>query len=396
MVVGLDGVRAGQGRGNHRRRRAPDRAPRASTRRTASGHGDRRRRGTRHTPTRCSRRSPSTRSILCVGNVGRTGRHLFHAADGIGEDAGRRRRARRRSTSSPAAFSRAARPRRSCSSTARIPCTRRRKRGRCARRSTKCRSSQASASFVDETSVLADLILPGPLVSRIVVGRRARVRVAGCRGERGAAGDETAAQDPGDAGCAARSRPASCRNRSILAWKTFDEMLKASFAGAARRRGRHRCLERRAETGRLVGRAEATRRRRQRRSPARRAAAAYAEPKFDGDAQQYPFHFLPYPSQAFLDGSLAHLPWLQEMPDPMTSAMWSSWVEINPQTAEQPRHARRRHRGNRVAARVVRAPRSSRRAWRPTSSRCRSARGTRRSPATRAVAARIRSRFSRR
>src|SRR5262249_43192936 len=43
--------------------------------------------------------------------------------------------------------------------------------------------------------------------------------------------------------------------------------------------------------------------------------------------------FLPYPSVAFLDGSLAHLPVLQELPDPMTSAMWSSWVEINMQTA---------------------------------------------------------------
>jgi len=31
----------------------------------------------------------------------------------------------------------------------------------------------------------------------------------------------------------------------------------------------------------------------------------------------------------------AHLPWLQEMPDPLTSAMWSSWLEINPQTAER-------------------------------------------------------------
>jgi hypothetical protein len=36
---------------------------------------------------------------------------------------------------------------------------------------------------------------------------------------------------------------------------------------------------------------------------------------------------------AGFDGSLAHLPWLQEMPDPMTSAMWSSWIEINPSTA---------------------------------------------------------------
>jgi anaerobic selenocysteine-containing dehydrogenase len=62
---------------------------------------------------------------------------------------------------------------------------------------------------------------------------------------------------------------------------------------------------------------------------------SYAEPRFDGDAKDYPFHFLPYASQAFLDGSLAHLPWLQEMPDPLTSAMWSSWVELNPQTAER-------------------------------------------------------------
>jgi len=59
----------------------------------------------------------------------------------------------------------------------------------------------------------------------------------------------------------------------------------------------------------------------------------FVEPEFDGDAGQFPLHFLPYASSAFLDGSLAHLPWLQEMPDPMTSAMWSSWIEINPATA---------------------------------------------------------------
>jgi anaerobic selenocysteine-containing dehydrogenase len=60
---------------------------------------------------------------------------------------------------------------------------------------------------------------------------------------------------------------------------------------------------------------------------------AFSEPQFDGDPGQYPLHFLPYASSAFLDGSLAHLPWLQELPDPLTSAMWSSWIEINPQTA---------------------------------------------------------------
>ncbi len=61
----------------------------------------------------------------------------------------------------------------------------------------------------------------------------------------------------------------------------------------------------------------------------------YAEPQFDGDANTYPFHFLPFASQAFLDGSLAHLPWLQELPDVVSTAMWSSWIEINPQTASR-------------------------------------------------------------
>ena len=65
------------------------------------------------------------------------------------------------------------------------------------------------------------------------------------------------------------------------------------------------------------------------------APLRYAEPVFDGDAAQYPFHFLPYASQGLYDGSLAHLPWLQEMPDPMSSAMWCSWVEINEKKAHE-------------------------------------------------------------
>jgi len=60
---------------------------------------------------------------------------------------------------------------------------------------------------------------------------------------------------------------------------------------------------------------------------------SFEEPRFDGDPAAFPFHFLPYESQAFGDGSLAHLPWLQEMPDPLATAMWSTWVEINPDTA---------------------------------------------------------------
>jgi anaerobic selenocysteine-containing dehydrogenase len=63
------------------------------------------------------------------------------------------------------------------------------------------------------------------------------------------------------------------------------------------------------------------------------APAAEAEAQFDGAPAQYPLHFLPFASQAFFDGSLAHLPWLQELPDVISTAMWSAWVELHPATA---------------------------------------------------------------
>jgi menaquinone reductase, molybdopterin-binding-like subunit len=65
------------------------------------------------------------------------------------------------------------------------------------------------------------------------------------------------------------------------------------------------------------------------------APVAMAAPEFAGAAGDFPFYFLPYKSQALGDGSLAHLPWLQELPDVLTSAMWSSWVEIHPKTGER-------------------------------------------------------------
>ncbi|MBI3047370.1 MAG: molybdopterin-dependent oxidoreductase [Acidobacteria bacterium] len=121
-----------------------------------------------------------------------------------------------------------------------------------------------------------------------------------------------------------------------LPWQTFEEMLAAAFAALpSATRDVDAWTDAQGKgmwSGTLpagLGRAASL--------PAPPAARplAYEAPSFDGDAGEYPFHFLPYPSTTFLDGSLAHLPWLQEMPDPLTSAMWSSWVEINPATAER-------------------------------------------------------------
>ena len=45
------------------------------------------------------------------------------------------------------------------------------------------------------------------------------------------------------------------------------------------------------------------------------------------------FFLVTYPSPVLGDGRGANKPWLQELPDPVTKVLWSSWVEIHPETA---------------------------------------------------------------
>ncbi len=54
---------------------------------------------------------------------------------------------------------------------------------------------------------------------------------------------------------------------------------------------------------------------------------------FQGNEDEFPFYLILYAHSGYYDGRHANLPWLQEMPDPMTSVVWGTWVEINPQTA---------------------------------------------------------------
>ncbi len=72
-------------------------------------------------------------------------------------------------------------------------------------------------------------------------------------------------------------------------------------------------------------------------APARPNAVAldFAPARFEGDPAQYPYYFQPYLSLQFHDGSGAHLPWLQELPDPTSSSIWSLPVEIDPGTARK-------------------------------------------------------------
>jgi anaerobic selenocysteine-containing dehydrogenase len=56
--------------------------------------------------------------------------------------------------------------------------------------------------------------------------------------------------------------------------------------------------------------------------------------QFSGTEPEFNLLLLPFPHPNLADGSVTNRPWLQESPDPMTTVMWNSWVEINPDTAK--------------------------------------------------------------
>lgn len=56
-----------------------------------------------------------------------------------------------------------------------------------------------------------------------------------------------------------------------------------------------------------------------------------ASPSFDGVGQ---FTLIPFSSTSLMEGQTADLPWLQATPDPISTATWRTWVEINMKVAE--------------------------------------------------------------
>ena len=62
-------------------------------------------------------------------------------------------------------------------------------------------------------------------------------------------------------------------------------------------------------------------------------AASFRPARFAGEAPEFPFHLVVFPHQSLGQGEAAHLPWAQQAPDPVTSVTWTTWVELNPNTA---------------------------------------------------------------
>ncbi len=216
-------------------------------------------------------------------------------------------------------------------------------------------------SFLDETSILADLILPDHsfLESWVdaVPESGTTIAAASVAGPAMRPLYSTRATPDVLLDVARRlKRPLS----PALSWQQFDEMLRERFSAlpvaadvadawtAAQERGgwwiTTPIAGMKPDAGAVAGLTASAKASALKKSRATVAGAtatgstgsapiAWTEPQFDGETGAFPFHLLPYASTAFYDGSTAHLPWLQEMPDPLTSAMWSNWIEVNPTTA---------------------------------------------------------------
>ncbi|HJO07183.1 MAG TPA: molybdopterin dinucleotide binding domain-containing protein, partial [Chloroflexota bacterium] len=64
-------------------------------------------------------------------------------------------------------------------------------------------------------------------------------------------------------------------------------------------------------------------------------ATALATPEFAGDAGSFRFHLIPFATIAIGAGNESESPWLQSVGDPLTTVAWTSWAELNPETAAE-------------------------------------------------------------
>jgi anaerobic selenocysteine-containing dehydrogenase len=67
----------------------------------------------------------------------------------------------------------------------------------------------------------------------------------------------------------------------------------------------------------------------------RAIAGSAPRPRYSGASPEFPYHLVLYAHHTLGTGEGAHLPWLQATPDPVTTAVWTTWVEVNPRRARE-------------------------------------------------------------
>ena len=182
------------------------------------------------------------------------------------------------------------------------------------------------ASFLDETTSLSDLVLPVPTY---LEEWGDDIAPAGHSGNA-----ITMAQPVVDPFRDTRSMPdiliAAAKElggpvAAALPWAGFRDCVEKSYAGMG-----VNLEDARKDGGLFPVKAPAPR-------PAPKtqklSLPKITEAEFEGDPARYPLLLHVYPSIAHSDGRGANLSWLQELPDPVTTAVWRNWVEVNPKTA---------------------------------------------------------------
>ena len=72
-------------------------------------------------------------------------------------------------------------------------------------------------------------------------------------------------------------------------------------------------------------------------APTKRPAPSLisADAEYGSEESESEFSLLPYPGAGTYDGRGANQPWLQQLPEPLVTGAWSTWAEINPETAKE-------------------------------------------------------------
>jgi len=181
----------------------------------------------------------------------------------------------------------------------------------------------AFASFLDETTSLADLVLPVPTALEAWGDDPAPVGHSGavtlCQPAVSPFHDTRSMPDvliaaAGELG----GEPAKA-----LPWRSFKECLDKAYGGPGGE------MEKALRRGGFFGESSSP------RLAARTGNVILpkaTERPTDGDPKAFPLALHLYPSVTLYDGRGANLPWLQEMPDPISTAVWRNWVEVNPKT----------------------------------------------------------------
>jgi anaerobic selenocysteine-containing dehydrogenase len=181
----------------------------------------------------------------------------------------------------------------------------------------------AFTPFLDETTSQADLVLPVPTALEAWGDDLAPV---------GHSGAVTLCQPVVTPFHDARSMPdvliaaageLGGEPAKALPWGSFKECLDKSYGGPGGE------MEAALQRGGFLGESSSPRFAAQTGNVVLPKAT---ERPIDGDPKEFPLALHLYPSVTLYDGRGANLPWLQEMPDPITTAVWRNWVEVNPKT----------------------------------------------------------------